>query len=150
MKMKKLIYIGLSVILFSLSSCQEDFLNTEYTNGIDKETASELAIQDPEALNGYLNGIFAHMVAFNIHGTAAHDDFSYMSVLHSTDLMGENMVQQKSHWFTWDYQHDNHEYNYRRTSVNWRTFYTVIAKSNEIINFFEEEPTSAGSKAYQS
>jgi starch-binding outer membrane protein, SusD/RagB family len=146
MKMKKLIYIGLSVILFSLSACREDFLNTEYTDGIDKETASQLAINDPEALNGYLNGIFAHMVAFDIHGTAAHDDFSFMSILHSTDLMGENMVQEKSHWFTWDYQHDNHEYNYRRTSVNWRTFYTIIAKSNEIINFFEVEPTTTGSK----
>lgn len=148
MKMKKLIYIGLSVILFSLSACQEDFLNTEYTNGIDKETASELAIKDPEALNGYLNGVFSHMVAFNINNaeSGAHDDFSFMSVVHATDMMGENMVQQKSHWFTYDYQHDNHEYNYRRTTVNWKTFYTVIAKSNEIINFFDEEPEGVGSK----
>lgn len=146
MRIRNLIYIGISVFLFSLSSCDDSYLETEFTDGIDKETASELAFNDPEALNGYLNGIFAHMVAYDINGGGAHDDFSFMSILHSTDMMGEYIVQSKSHWFTYDYAHDNHEYNYRRTAVNWKTLYTVIAKSNEIINFFDEEPEAVGSK----
>lgn len=146
MKKNKFLYIVLGVLVIGFSSCQEDFLDTEFTDGVDKETATELAETDPEALNAYLRGIFVHMVSYDITGNEAHDDFSFMSVLHSTDMQGESMVQASSHWFNFDYQHDNWAFNYRRTAVNWQTFYTIIAKSNEIIDFFPEEPEEADSK----
>ena len=146
MKMKKILYTFLGVAVLGFSSCEDEFLNTEFTDGIDKETATELAQTDPQALNGYLRGIFTHMVSSDITGAGAHDDFSYMAVMHATDLMGETMVQSKSHWFTYDYGHDNRQDNYRRTSANWKTFYTIIAKANEVIDFFPEVPEDAGSK----
>lgn len=146
MKINKLILAGLCTATMGLSSCASDFLDTDITEGVDKETATDLAKKDPSALNGYLNGAYAFMVKSDINGSSSHDDFSFMSVLHATDMMTEDMVQSSSHWFNYDYALDNRMYNYRRTSVNWKTFYTIIAKANEMIDFFPEEPTSAESK----
>lgn len=145
-KRKLLITVIYAALLFLIPSCSDDFLDTEYTDGIDKGTAIELAESDPEALNGYLLGIFKHLVSWDIGGDESHDDFSFMSVLHATDMMGENIVQKYSSHFTYDYQLADRMYNYRRTKINWLTFYTAIAKANEIIDFFSEEPTTAGSK----
>lgn len=146
MRIKNSIIAIICTVAMVTVSCKDDFLDTTYTNGISKTTATKLAASDPDALNGYLLGVFNFMAQSNVAGNGNHDDFSVMSVLHSTDMMGETMVQSKSHWFTYDYQLANRNDNYRRTNIDWLTFYTLIAKANEIINFFPEEPTTAGSK----
>lgn len=144
--MNKLLFLGYCIAVTSLFSCSPDYLDTDITNGVDKETATDLAEKDPEALNGYLNGAYVFLVKYNLTESDAHDDFSFMSVLHATDMMTEDVVQTSSHWFNYDYALDNRMYNYRRTLVNWKTFYTIIAKANEIIDFFPEEPDSPTSK----
>jgi len=145
MKIYKFLIAAMAVLMF-IPSCSEDFLEAEQTGNLDSETASELASKDPESLNAYLRGAWAFMVQYSVGGSGSHDDFSYMSVLHSTDMMCEDITMMAAHWFSYDYELDNREYNYRRTNVNWRTFYTIIAKANEIIGFFPEEPVSAGSR----
>ena len=129
-----------------LVSCSDSFMDTDYTTYLDAETASELAASDPSALNAYMLGAFAYMVKYNVSGGDAHDDFSHMSVLHSTDLMGQDIALSAGHWFSYDYEHDDREFNYRRTIVNWLTYYTLVAKGNEIIDLFTEEPVSAEAK----
>lgn len=146
MKMRKIIYGLLGSLVIGLSSCGDDFLETEFTDGVDKATATELAASDPEALNGYLRGMLLHLTVSDIGGSGAHDDFSFMAALHATEMGGENIVQASSHWFNYDYDFDNREYNYRRTLAHWKTFYTLIAKANEVIDFFPEVPENAGSK----
>lgn len=141
---RNIIAIVISVSL--LSSCGDSFMETEYTAYLDAETAAELAASDPSALNAYMLGAFSFMVKYNVSGGDAHDDFSHMSVMHSTDLMGQDIVLSDAHWFNYDYEHDDREFNYRRTLVNWLTYYTIIAKANEIMDLFTEEPVSAESK----
>lgn len=145
--MKILKYIIASVLasVILLSSCSDEFTNVKNTAYLDANTAAEIAASDPDALDSYLLGAFSFLVQFGITSTS-HDDFSHMSVLHSTDMMGNDIALSAAHWFNYDYQHDNHEFNYRRTNVNWSTYYTVLAKANEIISFFPEEPADVQAK----
>lgn len=138
--------LSLIVCATFIISCSDDFLDADNTGYLDSETAQNLAAKNPETLDAYLGGIWSFMVTYNISGNSTHDDFSFMSVLHATDMMAENITMMSSHWFNYDYLLDNRMYNYRRTNVNWRTFYTLISKANEIISFFPEEPTTADSK----
>lgn len=130
-----------------LTSCGEDFTEVEVTTYLDGETATSLFESDPSALFNLVDGIYSWMVAFDVTGAAAHDDFSFMSVLHSTDMMGEDIALSAAHWFNFDYLHDNSMFNYRRTLVDWMTFYTIISKSNEILDMFVEFPETTDSKA---
>lgn len=123
------------VAIASLSSCSGDFLDTEYTENLDKDAAMEAGNNDPTA---FLNGMWSFMVKFNVTESDTHDDFSYMSVLHATDMMSEDIAMAGFHWFGYDYGFDNRMYNYRRTSVNWTTFYTLISKANEIIGLYPD------------
>lgn len=141
MKMTK--YILASILgLLVMTSCGEDFFDVKYTERLDANTAAELAATNPDALDGYLVGVFSYMVEYNGY----HDEFGYMSVHHAMDMAGEDIVMSAAHWFSYDYEHDNHEYNYRRTSRNWLCFYTILAKANEILDFFPEKPEAADSK----
>ena len=121
--------------LASFSSCSSDYLDTEYTENLDQDAALQAGNNNPTA---FLNGIWVWMVSSNITGNDAHDDFSYMSVLHSTDMMSEDIAMAGFHWFTYDYGFDNRMYIYYRTSVDWMTFYTMIAKANEIFGLYPE------------
>lgn len=147
MKANRLSILALGIAaLFTMESCGEKFLEGEMTAYLDSEAAEAMIEKDPEALGAYLSGIWAFMVKYNVVGSDAHDDFSFMSVLHSTDVMGEDITFHNYHWFGFDYELDNREKNYRRTRVDWVTFYTMIAKANELLDLFTEEPTTPDAK----
>jgi hypothetical protein len=147
MKLKRISTIALGVVAaVAMNSCSEKFLDGEITAQLDAGTAASLLESDPNALTSYLNGIWAFMVSYNVTGSDSHDDFSYMSVLHSTDVMGEDITFHNFHYFGYDYQLDNRLARYRRTFVNWLTFYTMIEKANEILDLFTEEPTTVDAK----
>lgn len=58
--MKFLKYIAITIFAGALlASCGDDFFDTEYTTYLDSDTAAELAASDPDALIGYLNGIWS-------------------------------------------------------------------------------------------
>lgn len=140
--MKSLKYIfSLLLGAVMLSSCGEDFMKVEVTEYLDGETATEVFASDPTALYNLIDGMYSWLVTFNVSGNDAHDDFSFMSVLHSTDLMGEDIALNAAHWFNYDYLHDNGMFNYRRTIVDWSTFYTLVSKCNEVLDMFTELPT---------
>lgn len=146
MKLLQNIKISFLALIVVLASCSKDFTNVKNTAYLDSPTAAEIAASNPDALDSYLLGAFSFLVSWNINGSGAHDDFAHMSVLHSTDMMGGDIALTAAHWFQYDYQHDNHEFNYRRTSVDWSTYYTVVSKANEIISFFPEEPADVKAK----
>lgn len=134
MKLTK--YIAASMFAIAgLTSCSDSFLETDYTEYLDAEAASEAAGKNPDV---FLNGMWSWMVTYNQTSSSAHDDFGYMSVLHSTDMMTEDIAMGAAHWFSYDYQFDNRMYNYRRTNCDWTNFYTMIAKANEIISLYPE------------
>ena len=127
-------YIAASMIaLAGFTSCSESFLDTDYTQYLDQEAAGEAAGKNPDV---FLNGMWSWMVTFNQTNNSAHDDFGYMGSLHATDMMAEDVVMASSHWFNYDHQLDNHQEPYRRTLCHWLNYYTMIAKSNEIISLY--------------
>ena len=148
MKIKRISTIVLGVVAaVIMNSCSEKFLDGEITSQLDAETAASLVESDPNALNAYLNGIWSFMVSYDVYGSGSnHEDFSYMSVLHSTEMQGEDIVFFNSSWFVYDYAFDQREYNYARTAIDWLTFYTMIAKANEILDLFTEEPSTPEAK----
>lgn len=148
MKITRISTLVLGVVAaVTMNSCSEKFLDGEITAQLDAETAASLVESDPNALNAYLNGIWSFMVSYDVSGAGDnHEDFSFMSVLHSTEMQGEDIVFYNSSWFVYDYAFDERDYNYARTSIDWLTFYTLVAKANEILDLFKEEPSSPEAK----
>ncbi len=66
-----------------------------------------------------------------------HGDFSLTAILHACDMMTEDIVQTKVHWFTYDYCLDFRLTNYARPYATWLTFYTVISQANGIISLID-------------
>ena len=132
MKFTKYIAAGM-IALAGLTSCNDSFLETEYTEYLDEEAAAEAASKNPDV---FLNGMWSWMVTYSQTGSGAHDDFGYMGSLHATDMMSGDIAMASSHWFNYDYQMDNHQEAYRRTRCHWLNFYTMIAKANDIIGLY--------------
>ena len=142
MKFTKYIAAGM-IALAGLTSCNDSYLETEYTEYLDEEAAAEVGNRNP---NFFLNGMWSWMVTYSQTGNGTHDDFGYMGALHATDMMSEDIVMASSHWFNYDHQMDNHQEPYRRTLCHWLNFYTMIAKANDIIGLYPEGASTTTAK----
>lgn len=141
----KILVFGLVVLL---SSCSDDYFDVKTTANMTSEDAAKAMDADPTKLAGFVNAIYNVMVQYDLVSTS-HDSFGFMSILHSTDMMSEDIVSAKLHWFQYDYLHDNHDETYRRTRVNWTYLYTVISSANNVLAMTSAETTSADVKAYR-
>ena len=103
MKFAKYFAAGL-ISVMGLASCGDDFMDVEYTTNLDKETAVDVAADKPSV---FMNAIWSQMVAVQ----SSHDDFGLMSILHASDMMGEDIAMGADSWFVYDYDFDNREYN---------------------------------------
>ena len=140
MKLNNLFKLGVvGLAMTTLASCGEEFLEVDNKYTVSTEKAVENMNADPSYVNNYVSGIWSWMVTYGTTSTS-HDDYSMMSILHSTDMAAEDMTMFSSSWHNYDYEMDNRMYNYRRVNVNWTTLYTMIAKANEIISLFAETP----------
>ena len=130
----------MGLLALALGSCSSDYLDTEYTRHLDAQAAGEAAGRNPDV---FLNGMWSWQVTYS----DAHDSFGLMSTLLAKDMMSEDISVSAFHWFCYDYDFDNREFNYRRTRKDWELFYTDIAKANDIISSFPEGASTAGEKA---
>lgn len=108
-----------------LSACSEDFLETAPTNQISDADVF-LSVQGCQTV---LDGVLRDMRAFRTN----HDQFGVKALDLAYDLMGEDMVQARNHWFNFDYQLDNNQPTYRRTNWVWGQFYRIINNVNNIL-----------------
>lgn len=130
--MKAYKFIIASLLTLGMTACSSDYLDVDYTQELDAEAAAEAASHQPDA---FLNSMWTHMVDMY---SSSHDTFNFMSVLHATDLMTEDIAYQGDTWFIYDYDLDDRMWDYRRTYVNWTTFYNGITKANEVIGGFPD------------
>lgn len=139
--MKKTAYILLGTLAasISLSSCGDEFLDTEYTADLSSAEAGEAAAKIPSV---FLNGMWSYMVAYQV----SHDTFGYMACIHAKDMMTEDIAMGASHWFGNDYAFANRMETYRRTTQEWLFYYTMISKANEIISSFPNGVTTTDEK----
>ena len=128
-------------VLFISTSCNDDFLETKTTRYLTAEDAIKTMETDPSKLNGFVEAIYNMMVQYDLVATN-HDAFGFMSILHSTDMMSEDIVSAKLSHFRYDYAHDNRDWTYRRTRVNWTYLYTIVSSANNVLGMTSPESTS--------
>ena len=128
------------IVLGLLSACSKDFLETSPTNQIsDADIFSTV-----DGCQTVLDGVSRHMRAYHLN---AHDAFGVKALDLAQDLMGEDMVMSRHHWFGWDYRLDNGEQTYRRVLHTWQTFYQPMNNINNIlVNIDDATGTSLSQK----
>ncbi len=145
--MKKYILILTSTALL-LTACEKSF-DVKNTNRMTGSEAIAKVEDEPEFLASYINGCYAWSVAYN-GGGGSHGDFGHLGILYNVDMMGLDIaIKGAWNWGTYDINHDYGAYNYRRPYQLWNFYYTLIKKSNEIIDLFgAEDPTNTQLKGW--
>lgn len=146
--MKKIINILLSTVLLVgiLSSCA-DFLEPEVMNNATKTQIDELGATNPDAIAVIAEGILQGVYAYTGIYQGRHDAAGQISLMLSSDLMTPDMVQTTNHHYYFDYEIDNRGASYSRPSVTWTFCFTLISKSNEIIDKIKPDVTDPKLKA---
>jgi hypothetical protein len=139
MKTNKLI-LSLLVVFLGVS-CSEDFFDVPATQTATSEAAEKAVEANPASVLSFVNAAYNTLVQSDLHSTN-HDAFGYMAILHAADMMTEDIVMARMHWFNYDYMHDNREWTYRRTNVIWLYFYTTIATANKVLGMTSAESGS--------
>ncbi len=119
--------ISIILILFVglFASCEKEFLETAPTNQISDADVFNTAAGAQTVLDGVLRELRAYQ--------GSHDVFGVKAIDLAWDLMGEDIVCPRSHWFVYDYQVDNRGATYRRPRTTWALFYRVINNVNNIL-----------------
>ncbi len=133
---------GLIILIIAgiTAACSEDFLETAPTNQISDADVFTTV----QGCQTVLDGVLRDMRAFR----ANHDQFGVKALDHAMDLMGEDMVMARFHWFGWDYQLDNNQAEYRRSGWTWSQFYRIINNVNNIlVNIDDATATSPEERA---
>jgi len=141
MKNNNNIYIlGLFLALI-LVSCSEDYLNEPQPTDQVSENVIFTSKEGAEAL---LSGIHRNMRSQFTNTDAA----GINSMYYARTVKGNDIIQSAT-WFTYDYENDNREPTYRRTTFSWEYPYFMINQSNALINGVEaSEEISDEDKSY--
>jgi starch-binding outer membrane protein, SusD/RagB family len=121
----KNIAIILIVIAGFLVSCSKDYLETSPTNQVSDADVFKTAAGAQTVLDGVSRRLRSY--------SDAHDVFGQKALDLAWDLMGEDVVCRRNHWFNFDYQLDNNQAAYRRTRTTWALYYIVINNVNNIL-----------------
>ena len=141
---KLLLFIALTGLIF-LVSCNKDFLDTQNKEYVSAEQLNELAASSPEALlavsEGILGGSYAFLREYNTwtDGGGRHDDFGQKSIDLGLDLMSNDVVQVKDHWFGNYYSYRGRTEPFSTTHIIWNFYYSLVKNMNDIIAFIPED-----------
>ena len=143
--MKKIIIIINSLLVILSTSCSDEFLNNENKEYVSMEQILTLAESSPEALlivtNGVLGGQYSFMREYNTWtpGNGRHDDFGQKAVDLGLDLMSNDMVQVRSHWFIHYYNYVSRTEPASNTHTIWNFYYRIIYGVSLNINIIPED-----------
>lgn len=128
--MRKILYIfSVALLGLCLGSCEEDFLDTAPTDQVADVTAGSTI----EAIDANLSGTIRLMKSY-LPSSDSHDNSGVKGNGFGAELMGEDIVCGKSHWYTGDYAYRNAiNDNYRRPQSVWKLYYRIIYNCNIII-----------------
>jgi hypothetical protein len=139
---KLLLFFGLVGLLFMVS-CNKDYLDTQNKEYVSAEQLDELAASSPEALlavsDGILGGSYAYMREFNTWTGGRHDDFGQKSIDLGLDLMSNDVVQVKDHWFGNYYAYRGRTEPFSTTHIVWNFYYSLVKNMNDIISFIPDD-----------
>jgi starch-binding outer membrane protein, SusD/RagB family len=123
--MRRIVIVFIAFTFLTVS-CSEDYLETLPTN----QAPEQVIFQTVQGFQTIFDGVLRDMRTR--HG---YDDrFGVKSVDLVVDLMGEDLVVEKSSHFGVDYQYENHGAKGIRPAYVWTFYYRVIFNLNSIIN----------------
>ena len=131
--MKKSITIfGLLVLL--LTSCSRDYLDTDLQSTINDE---QLATS-PAALQGLVDGVYTSLHSYGMTSAAGDEDFGHKAIISGLDMMSNDMLQTKHHWFGFYYNYQGRVQTSSRPLMIWKTYYQQIKAVNNVISAIEK------------
>lgn len=127
---KLLINMGKSsmllIMLVFAFACSDSFLDDpKPTDAV----SSDVIFGTRTGADAFMAGILRRMRG---QYTTGHDAGGLNSMMYARSVKGNDVVQANT-WFTFDYQNDNREPTYRRTSFSWEFSYYVIGQLNQFI-----------------
>ena len=126
-------FIAFIALVFILSSCQKDFLETAPTDKLSSDVMFESTQGAYLALNGMYRAFYAY------HGN--HDRFGHMATNLEMDLMGDDMVLHSAGygWFRRQYAMEEHRNaDAGVTFERWRVYYSLINNANIILLYVDD------------
>ena len=136
--MKYIAKVLLMVIAVGIvSSCSEEFLETDPTQFISATNMSDNAEYNPDIANGRVRGLYVLMYDMGTGGTTGHDDFGQKGYDIYTDMLSGDMVLDGYNygWYqdiaTMVVTQDN---TYTDNYQPWRYYYRIIFAANGIID----------------
>lgn len=156
MKITK-IFMMAAIASLSLTSCGEDFFDTEYSDVATKDQIDEVGNSSPDALikvvEPLMLGLNNYTCQYNTQSSVntVHEDFGLMGVYHLGDVMNDDLAFYSwgSGWFSYDYELDYWAEQYKRPFFYWNFFYSIIAKSNDIISMISPDVNDVKLRAYR-
>jgi hypothetical protein len=130
-------------MLFGLTACQDDFLDTA-----PEDTISNVQLaSNPAALQAIVNGMYANLRSYGIGGQDQHIDYGLTGVRAGLDMMSNDITQSVFHWYGFYYNYDARVQTSTRTEIIWNTYYTQVAEANSVINAIEMDTDDPTAKA---
>lgn len=123
--------------------CSSGFLDGIDQSIVTSEDEADMEKNNPEKLisivNSRLLGIYSYLNQPTYGALAS--DFGWMSLCHLSDIMTEDIAMHTagSGQYTFDYALDYWKQDYVRGHQIWLFFYSIIDKSNEILNKINPE-----------
>lgn len=142
--MSKRILILITIVTLSLSTvltgCSKDFLEepapTTFIPG-------SVVYGSDAGVRAFFSGIYRNL---RTQWGTSTDAWGIASVNIAREVKGVDVVLPASNWYTFDYEHDNREPTYRRTTFTWNYFYQLVNQTNNVIEGVEGSELSQGSK----
>ncbi|WP_294239914.1 RagB/SusD family nutrient uptake outer membrane protein [Chryseobacterium sp. sg2396] len=128
--MKKITIYSLFATSLLLTSCADDYLNTNPESTINEE---QLATS-PSALQGLVDGVYTGFRTFGNTNSGNHEDYGHKSMLAGLDLMSNDVTMAKSSWYISWYNYTGRVQTNGRSLLPWNTYYLQIKTINTIIN----------------
>lgn len=125
-----------------ITSCEREFLNTNPESTISED---QLATS-PNAQQGVLNGIYTSLHTYGMTSAAGHEDFGHKAVLSGMDLMSNDVLQTKHHWFGFYYNYQGRIQTSSRPRMIWKTYYQQIKAANSVIEAAEKTGITSENK----
>lgn len=156
MKFTKILILS-AITCVSMASCGDDFFEVEDSDVVTKDQIDEIGSSSPDALIDVVEplmlGLNNYTFQYNTQNSSStvHEDFGLMGVYHLGDVMNDDLAfyTRGSGWFTFDYELDYWQEQYKRPYFVWNFFYSVIAKANDIIAMISPDVTDAKLRAYR-
>lgn len=127
MKKIKIIYLVITALL--MIGCQDEFLDDPKPVEGVSET---LVFSSRELVESFLAGMLRRSRA----QFTDNDSAGINSIYYARTVKGNDIIQRAT-WFTYDYENDNREPNYRRTVFSWEFPYYMINQANIAIRGIE-------------